>query len=146
MVREFSDNNAAMAGRTVSWFMSLNDVYRKKIRKPYYYVPKCPKCGSRVTGRFVRARNDNDAEWLIDESLRNGEIVSPMPKVLSENCFCCECNATFKADTELRWLNLDELDKEKIDRNIYDIWLERRNASDERAKEPVLKRVWNHLV
>ena len=57
---------------------------------PYYYVPSCPKCGSVITGRFVRARNDNDADWIIDESLRHGEIVSPVPKVCNIRAGCSD--------------------------------------------------------
>lgn len=128
------------------WYQSLQEIYRNKLKMPYYYVPSCPKCGSVITGRFVRARNDNDADWIIDESLRHGEIVSPVPKVLSENCFCCECNTTFTGDIEMKWLSLNELDKEKLNRDIYAIWQERKGDEDNKGdKGSVLFKIMNHL-
>ena len=104
---------------------TVKDLYRNRLKKPYYYVPPCPNCGSFITGRFVKARNDYDADWLIDESLRHGEIVSPVPDVLSENCFCCDCNATFTGIVKMQWLSLNELDEQKLKRDIYEIWQER---------------------
>ena len=125
---------------------TVKDLYRNKLKKPYYYVPSCPNCGSFITGRFVKARNDYDADWLIDESLRHGEIVSPVPDVLSENCFCCDCNATFTGIVKMQWLSLNELDEQKLKRDIYEIWQERVSSQgQENGKDSALKRIVNHL-
>ena len=126
-------------------YQKLQEAYRNKLKMPYYYVPACPKCGSYITGRFVRARNDNDADWIIDESLRHGEIVSPVPKVLSENCFCCECNTTFTGSVEMKWLSMNELDAEKLKRDIYAIWQERQGNDEKKDKRSLFSKIADHL-
>ena len=124
----------------------IKDLYRNKLKKPYYYVPPCPNCGSLITGRFVKARNDYDADWLIDESLRHGEIVSPVPDVLSENCFCCDCNQTFTGIVKMQWMSLDELDEQKLKRDIYEIWQERISSQEqEKSRDSAFKKIVNHL-
>ena len=140
---ESSEKDRMSAGKL---YQTLQEAYRNKLKMPYYYVPACPKCGSYITGRFVRARNDNDADWIIDESLRHGEIVSPVPKVLSENCFCCECNTTFSGNVEMKWLSMNELDAEKLKRDIYAIWQERHENEDERKdKRSFFSKIADHL-
>ena len=124
------------------WLSSVNDIFRNQIKRPYYYVPPCPYCGSLVTGRFMKARNDYDADWMIDESLRHGEIISPVPNVLSENCFCCECNSTYTGIVEFKLFSADELDEQKFNRNINDIW-QARNAEKAQKQETVTTKLIN---
>ncbi len=65
----------------------------KKLPTIYYYVPPCPNCGSRRTGRFILQHCDTDTDWVVKESLKHGEIVGALPELPEkENCFCLECN------------------------------------------------------
>ena len=50
----------------------MNNIF-DKIKRPYYYVPPCPVCGSRQTGRFTRSKDAYNDNWSIREALKNGK-------------------------------------------------------------------------
>ena len=100
------------------------DIRNIKIR-PYYYVGQCTKCGSEVTGRYVRTHRTTENEWMIDEALKNGELVRPITEILGDNCFCLECGEDFNAPVEFRLISTNELKEEKIKRHTVEFLSER---------------------
>ena len=60
------------------------------MRSFYYYVPPCPDCGSAATGRYVNPPLINK-DYMIIESLQNGEIIRYKSKLKENRCFCTDC-------------------------------------------------------
>lgn len=56
----------------------------------YYYVPPCPKCGSRRTGRYIK-RPITDSGFIKEKSLKMGELVRFAPSEPIKNAFCEDC-------------------------------------------------------
>lgn len=73
-------------------------LFGKLPTKIYYYVPPCPKCGSRVTGHYIASRRDNDQDWVILEALKHGEIAQLSYEVPTNNCFCLDCGFEWGED------------------------------------------------
>jgi hypothetical protein len=103
------------------------------IRKPYYYVPPCPQCGSRATGRYVRDSSSSD--WVIEESLRHGELVRPA-KGKENVAFCLDCNYEWFEYIQMEWFTHEEIQEEKIARMTEPILQElKQERRAERKKE-----------
>lgn len=84
----------------------------------YYYVPPCPKCGSRRTGRYIRQpRLLDDELYTIRESLRNGELVRLAPSVPDHNVYCEDCGYEWTAPVPLMLLTSREIANEREDRS-----------------------------
>lgn len=63
-----------------------------EIKYIYYYVPPCPKCGSRRTGRYLKEpKLPADIRYTMVESLKNGELVRMSYKVPENNAYCEDC-------------------------------------------------------
>ena len=113
---------------------------KKFIMKPYYYVPPCPICKSAMTGTFVTAHRATDTNWMINEALRNGEIVKPVEKMPSEaNAFCLDCGYTWYAPIHMKMVPISEIENEIVRRHTQEI-LQIRYA--EQAEEEK-GRSWN---
>lgn len=96
--------------------------FKKIIYMPYYYVPKCPKCGSPVTGRYVRYHKiRKDDEDTILMSLRNGEIVDFLPEVIDKTAFCLSCGYQWDADIRCSFVNLSRIEEEKKKRGTNEL-------------------------
>lgn len=94
----------------------------EKIKSPYYYVPPCPQCGSRATGRFIKSRGGRQDEWTVMESLKHGELVSPEAEIDSRfTTYCATCGFMWNGKVEIKWLSPSELEDEKIARGTRDI-------------------------
>ena len=104
------------------------------IKKPYYYVSPCPNCGSFVTGRYIRAHKGDSNEWAIDDALKNGEIVEPIPEMGSKNCFCLDCGYEWFDFVDMKWFSLDQIRKEKTLRHTREILTEHYNQQEEYKK------------
>lgn len=64
----------------------------ERIPAVYYYVPPCPVCGSRKTGRYVRQPlTTGDMLYVERESLRNGELVRFAVHIPEKNAYCDDC-------------------------------------------------------
>lgn len=85
------------------------------IKKPYYYVPPCPYCGSYVTGRYVKKYTYENG-WVTMESLRNGEIVKEVYEIPNDNCFCEECGFEWPYPVTMKMMSLNQIKKEKLAR------------------------------
>lgn len=116
--------------------MGLQDItkkFKKLLRKPYYFVPPCPKCGSRATGRYVRESSSSD--WIIGEALRHGELVRPA-KGKENVAFCLECNYEWSEYIQMEWFTLEEIEEEKSARMTEPILQEYKlEQRKERKKE-----------
>lgn len=85
-----------------------------KIKHPYYYVPQCPVCGSRITGRLVKDHRNTDIEWVIQTALKHGELVRPMPELPPyADAFCAVCQNEWFAGVHLHWMTAEEIQQEK---------------------------------
>ena len=107
-----------------------------KIKSLYYYVPPCPTCGSHMTGRFVKDHRTNDIEWVIDNSLKHGELVRPMPEIPPyADAFCAECDYEWFADIHHTWVTNAELKLQKTERHTNEILAARYAAERQKEKE-----------
>ena len=105
----------------------------KNIKKPYYYVPPCPNCGANATGRYLKSTSNYNNDWILKESLKNGEIVSFLPEVDDEyQCFCLECDEPFNAEPKLMMLSKERIENQKILRGTKEMYA---LLDEERRKE-----------
>lgn len=114
----------------------IKKYFMTHIKKPYYYVPRCPECGSWMTGRYFKYKREVDAKWIMNESLKNGELAAPAPQIdPRHNVFCMECDHTWEAEVNLKMLSLDKIYKEKVRRGTIDILAEKTREKLEAPKE-----------
>lgn len=121
----------------------------KVFHKFYYYVPPCPKCNSKITGRFMKelpSAYDND--WRMRECLSNGEIIAAKKTLKgNENCFCVKCGHTYPAIVSLKFMSKYKIEQEKEDRKT-DIILynyEKKNEDREIEKPDLFRRFIGHM-
>lgn len=116
-------------------------------KRPYYYVPPCPRCQSRKTGRYVKNPVvKQDKGYIFEESLKNGEIVEETDIVPVENAFCCDCGYEWSCYIETIWLTPQEILKQKKARGIEGLSEELENERrEERKKEPFAKKFFKSL-
>lgn len=103
-------------------FQKLNNV----IHTFYYDVPPCIRCGSPVTGRYIKLHRENDTEWQINESLRHGELVRALEEPTEKNCFCAHCGYEWTGSVKLRFISKNKLQEEKKKRHTIEIMNERK--------------------
>ena len=73
----------------------------ERVPQIYYYVPPCPACLSRKTGRYVRQPlMAGDMRYVEKESLRNGELVRFAGRIPEKNAYCEDCGHEFSADLD----------------------------------------------
>ena len=88
-------------------------------RKPYYFVPPCPVCGSRSTGRIQA--HTLDETYVEVESLKNGEIVrfregtvfDPKRAASLPDAFCVLCGHEWRAGVKAVWMTAEQIEAEK---------------------------------
>ena len=102
------------------------------IKKPYYYVPPCPSCNSPITGRFMKYHRTTETDWMITESLKNGELVRPVPEILEDNAFCLTCGYTWPCKISLKMLSINDIKKEKGKRMTTEIYKQKIEQDNER--------------
>ncbi len=72
----------------------------------YYYVPPCPMCGSRRTGRYViEPRNAQDARYTMEQSLAHGELIRFCARDPFRNCYCEDCGYEWPANIHGTWVD-----------------------------------------
>lgn len=80
----------------------------------YYYVPPCPQCGSRLTGRYVKQPyTKTDIRYVKNESLRHGELIRMTNSVPISNAFCEECGHEWPEHIYARILPAWQVENEK---------------------------------
>ena len=93
-----------------------------KMRHFYYYVPPCPECGSKATGRFIPTHSDETNEYILRDCLKHGELVMDTEEVIpSANLFCMECRHIWGGSVQMRLLTAEEIMKEKRDRGTIEL-------------------------
>lgn len=115
----------------------IKEKFKENVRMPYYYVPECPICGSRMTGRYMRYLGDTSSEWQVNEALRNGELVDIVNEVPWKNCFCCQCDYEWHEDIKMKMKTLKEIGEEKKARGTI-------NILNNRMKEEKIRRQNDH--
>ncbi len=87
-----------------------------QMRHMYYYVPPCPRCQSRRTGRYVR-KPFTGAGYMQRESLKAGELIRFLPSEPKKNAYCEACGYEWPCYIRLKWLTTDEMHEEQKARN-----------------------------
>ncbi len=109
------------------------------IRKPYYYVPPCPCCGSYVTGRYVRVWFFDP--WVTEEALRHGEHVRPTyDDDYRDVAYCLNCDYEWPEIVTHRWMTLREINRQKTIRHTLDYY-----AVLKILKTPIKKKGWFNI-
>ncbi|MBP3279802.1 MAG: hypothetical protein J6M44_12670 [Butyrivibrio sp.] len=116
----------------------MKNPLEKIIRLPYYYVAKCPNCGSYATGRYVKEYRKTEVEWQVDEALKNGELIRMKPDLIGANCFCIDCDKDFSAPVQLKMLPLSEIKAQKRLRHTQEILSERKGDDYHQKKRGVV--------
>lgn len=111
-----------------------------KLKKPHYYVPPCPECGSFCTGRYMR-RPVTEAWYVEEKSLKNAEIVRFVSKEPVKNCFCVDCGHEWGKTIILSFVTDEELEEERKKRGTVEayeeIHEENREMLDKKRRNPV---------
>ena len=98
------------------------------LKKPHYYVPPCPECGSFCTGRYIR--HPIVEAWYVEEkSLKNAEIVRFVAKEPIKNCFCVDCGYEWGKMIQLSFVTEEELEEERKRRGTEEAYLELREIN-----------------
>lgn len=111
----------------------------------YYYVQRCPKCGSRKTGRYMKEpRNIDDAEYTMRNSLMHGEIIEFLPEIPYDNCFCEDCGHEWHYDVGAKWISKERIEEEKRARETYKKYVE-FNKKHPKKKKSIFKKIFGLL-
>lgn len=79
----------------------------------YYYVPPCPACGSRVTGRYLKQPwTSGDTAYKTKESLQHGELIRFLPKEPMNNAYCEECGYEWPQRVEAKFFSKQRIAEE----------------------------------
>jgi len=87
------------------------------MKRLYYYVPSCPVCGNKRTGRYIKTPISN-ARQIKESALRAGEIIRFAGEEPLKNAFCLSCGHEWPTRIRVRLLSSDAIAKEKRDRGI----------------------------
>ena len=135
-----------MTNKAEQFIKKLNSVTEKMAevyeKRPvlYYYVPPCPACGSRITGRYVRRPSSKwDMEYVYEDSLKHGELVKMAERVPIANAYCEECGNEWPQHLGLKILPAWQVEEEKKIRNTDAAYW---NAKKDARKKPF----WNRFT
>lgn len=116
-----------------------------KIKHFYYYVPPCPKCGSRITGRYVKQpRKQDDAEYMQRESLKHGELIRFVPSEPTKNCYCEECEYEWGHKVQMYLISKERMNEEIEVRDTLSLYRE-FNEKYPRKKKSFFGRIFGFL-
>lgn len=123
-----------------------------KIKKPYYFVPQCPACGSHATARIVKSSSKYNNDWTFKESIKRGEIVKFMPQIPDDyNCVCLDCDAGFYANVQLMMLTGEQIAEQKMLRGTPEMFSEFDAQQKKEKKErddkrgPIASTIFNSI-
>lgn len=117
-------------------------IFKKGI---YYYVPRCPNCGSRVTGRYMKEqRNADDTIYVMKNSLKHGELITFVPNVPYENCYCEDCGHEWHHNVDLKWISKERIEEEKKARDTLKRYLEFEKKYPKKKKS-IFKKIFGLL-
>lgn len=101
----------------------------------YYDVEPCPACNSKKTGRFVKFHGEEGTTWIINESLRHGELVHPLPEIPFNNLFCADCGNEWNGNVKLKLYSKNKIAQEKKARGTEEILMHNYAVIREKEKE-----------
>ncbi len=101
--------------------MSFLDKINNTIKRPYYYVPPCPSCGSPMTGRIIKRGKEADVDWAVVTALKNGEIIVPVDDPGIENACCLECDFAWSVPIEMSFETSEYISRQKDIRHTRDL-------------------------
>lgn len=101
--------------------------------KIYYYVPPCPECKSRKTGRIIRQPFTN-AGYVMEQSIKNGELVRFERTEPIRNAYCASCGHTWPARIEGKLWADAKIEDEKIARGTDVMYAEILKEAELAAK------------
>lgn len=108
--------------------MSLLDVLKGLKIHPYIYIEPCPRCKSKVTGRYIKEpMTESDMEYTESQSLKHGEIIRFIPKVPEKNAFCVDCDYRWHYTPRTIYISKLEMEQMIEERNTEDAYYELRN-------------------
>ena len=151
MSKKDKNTDKSKLNKFVNALKKMRDVFKKIsitriIRKPYYYVPPCPKCKSPMTGKFVRElHSEYETDWRLKSSLKNGEIIAPGTKNGKE-CFCLNCGHEWNDIVELKFWTIEKINEQKELRKtkvMYDNYEGRQEK--ETKKKSAFSRYVGHM-
>ena len=89
----------------------------ERVPQIYYYVPPCPACLSRKTGRYVRQPlMTGDMRYVEKESLRNGELVRFAGRIPEKNAYCEDCGHEWACSISVRLMSREKIMEEQAAR------------------------------
>ena len=113
-------------------------LWGEDMKSIYYYMPPCPRCGSEITGRYIQ-RPLVKADYMVLESLKNGEIVELRKKVPDKNAFCKSCGFEWREAPRVVWIDEDEKEYERAHRKTEKMMQEYIDAHHiDVYKKPIL--------
>ena len=117
----------------------------ERIPHIYYYVPPCPVCGSRKTGRYVRQPlTTGDMLYVERESLRNGELVRFAVHIPEKNAYCDECGYEWGCSIRARLMPRERIIEEQAARDSAAMYAACLGRSP--VKKSFLKRITGILL
>ncbi len=107
----------------------------------YYYIPPCPECGSKRTGRYMREpsipflEGRDGKEYTVKQCLKRGELVRFVPRRVPENnVFCADCGHEWKYDVRMSIVPRSRIEEEIRERGTIEAYEEYRNENPKRNK------------
>lgn len=101
------------------------------VKVPYYYVGACPNCDSEATGRFIPYYRDADLDYVIQNSLKNGELVAVGDEHEHGNLFCNDCGNVWYGPVKRVFLSLNEIEYQRFVRDTDRILAERKAIKEQ---------------
>ncbi len=120
--------------------MSINDILDKVIRKPYYYVPPCPECGSKKTGKIILSHDADTDQYIVETALKNGELTTIQDEYpFGNNLYCDDCGFTWWGRSKLMWVSPGKILEEKTARGTVELLDKIKDTSKPKKKSGLQK-------
>lgn len=106
-----------------------------KLQGIYEYIPPCPVCRSRQTGRYVKTPyTPQDRDYTMEQSLLNGELIRFAKNVPVNNAFCEECGHEWEQKIRIRTFPDPLIQREIAARNTMDKYERYRKEAPPKKK------------
>ena len=130
-----------------NFFKKIYNFFLNLKIEAYYYVPECPECKSKKTGRYIRQQGAYDTEWIEIECLKKGELVIILPEPQIKNCFCGDCGYEWSQKINSKLVSINELKRQKEIRQTIPLLAEKMKDKHDRIAKLESKRsfVSKHL-
>ena len=111
----------------------LDFIKKFKMKYPYKYIPPCPRCGSRCTGRYIKEPlTQSDMEYIELQSFKHGEIIRFLSKEPVDNAFCVDCGYRWGCSARTIYLTKEEIALEIEERGTEEAYKELKEEISEK--------------